>query len=714
MIRNASIPIVGRLRWASMLLALALALAAVDTQAATYHVNNQSATCTATGPGTLAQPYCTIGGALAAHNAPGDTIVVAAGIYREQVTIPGTGGAAGVPLVVRAAGPGVVVDGADSFASTALWTLATGTVYRAASVATNVLQVFVDGARLTPSTAAPAQLPVNAFTWVTGQGLYVNLGGANPGSRQTLVGRRNFGFNVFTKAWITIEGFEITRQDSRGINLQTGCADIVIRSNRVSFSNSYGIQTVNGLRITIEGNVVSDCNLHGIGLTGGATACTVRNNESFRNIDPTQRRANGIHLFGAPGNTLSGNRLHDNQDSGLHFAGGSNNCVAFNNRSWNNGDHGYDHLGASGIIHSNDVAFGNVMDGYSYEGNSPNGQLFNCIGVDNGLTTNRFNLWVDLASSVGRVSDHNIFWNSTAQPPIKYIVTLYSSLTDYQLASGQDAHSKQLQPGFVNAAAGDFHLVPGSAAIDAGHSGAPHWPATDAEGTARFDDLLVIDSGQGPVTYSDIGALEFVRTTDLPPVVSAPNLIKVRPGAVVTFSVSASDPDGDPILGLTMVQAKMPANSGATFVLNAAGTGGTFTWATGSATGNFKVSFVATNALVGVASTHIQVKSNGRIGVEEPAQEGAVIELALSSGFPNPSLGAVEFALDLPRPSPVSWGVFDLQGRMVWSEARDFAAGHMRLRWDGSTTNGTRAPGGVYLMRASVDGATFTRRFVRF
>jgi parallel beta-helix repeat protein len=94
---------------------------------------------------------------------------------------------------------------------------------------------------------------------------------------------------------------------------------------------------VNGQRITIEGNTVSDCNFHGIGLTAGAAACVVRNNESFRNAKPGTPVANGIYLFGATGNTISGNRLHDNQDTGLQFSGAANDNVSFNNRSWSNG-----------------------------------------------------------------------------------------------------------------------------------------------------------------------------------------------------------------------------------------------------------------------------------------------------------------------------------------------------------------------------------------
>jgi len=681
--------------------------------AATFFVDKQSLACSNAGPGTEAQPYCTIAAALAAHNGSDVTIIVKPGVYREQVTVPASG-VAGLPFVIQASGPGVVVDGSDDFANTALWTVSTGTVFLAASVTWNALQVYVDGARLTPAAVSPDLLPANAFTVVSGQGLYVNLGGANPGTRQTLVGRRTFGFNMFTKTFVTIDGFEVAHTESRGINIQNGCADLVISRNRVSFANSYGIQTVNGQRIVIDGNVVSDCNLHGIGLTAGASGCTIRNNESFRNADPAIRRANGIHLFGAPGNTLYGNRVHDNQDTGMQFSGGSHNCVAFNNRSWTNGDHGFDHLGSTGVSHTNDVAFGNFKDGFSFEGNSPGGSLYNSIAVDNGISSDEFDLWVDTESSVGFVSDRNIFWNSTAQDPFKFVATRYALISDYRAGSHQDPNSIQADPRFANAAAGDFMPMIGSPAIDAGDSGVPNWPTTDATGAARFDHLGTGNTGAGPVTFSDIGALEFVLLFDSAPVVTCPSIVKSTTGTTVTFTVTAADPDGESITSLVMVEKKMPPNSGATFVANATHTGGTFTWPVGSSAGNFAVEFVATNALVGTGHTTLQVKTKGKILAKATPEAGAVTEMALSGAFPNPARGAVEFALDLPHDSQVRWAVFDLQGRRVWSEERLFAAGRRSLRWDGTISGGGKAPTGVYLVRASVEGAQFTRRVVHF
>ncbi len=59
---------------------------------------------------------------------------------------------------------------------------------------------------------------------------------------------------------------------------------------------------------------------------------------------------------------------------------------------------------------------GNYKDGFSIEGSATGTRLYNCIGVNNGLTTNEFDLWVDSGSASGFVSNYNVFWNSTSQP----------------------------------------------------------------------------------------------------------------------------------------------------------------------------------------------------------------------------------------------------------------------------------------------------------
>src|SRR5262249_5717997 len=304
--------------------------------------------------------------------------------------------------------------------------------------------------------------------------------------------------SVSARSWISVEGFEVTGSEDRGIVVADSCTNVTVSHCTVSFSHRMGIQAVKGSDLRIASNVVHDCHDHGISLTRGVTNSIVEDNESFRNARPAERAANGIYLFDSPWNVLRRNRLHDNQDTGLHIQSGSNNCVAYLNRSWNNGDHGYDQLEATGTIHVCDVAYGNYKDGFSIEGNASGTQLYNCIAIENGLTTNEFDLWVDEGSMPGFVSDYNIFWNSTKQPPVKCIATLYKKVAAYSGSSGRDRQSLQVDPRFVNPAAGDFRLQPGSPAIDSGSSEVPNWPATHALGPERRDGPATPDRRARP------------------------------------------------------------------------------------------------------------------------------------------------------------------------------------------------------------------------
>ncbi|TMQ56084.1 MAG: PKD domain-containing protein [Candidatus Eisenbacteria bacterium] len=515
--------------------------------AGTFYVDNTSASCSNTGPGTEAQPYCTISAAIATRNGPGTTILVKPGIYREMATI-NFSGAAGNPFVIKALGGPVIVDGSDDYSGTSKWSSYTGNVYLASAVTTAPSQVFVDGTRLSVSTASPAFLATNSFVWVSGQGLYVNIGGPNPGSRTTLVGKRASAFYITGRSYVTIDGFTTTHCDDKAIRLGSSSNFVTIRNNTCTLNYRYGIYVTGCNNVLIEKNSVSDNADHGIVLTnstsGGSRNCTIQDNESFRNAHQTIRRAVGIRVYGSPANVIQRNRLHDNQDSGVQIEAGSDSCVSIQNRSWNNGDHGFDQLYASGVSHIGDVSYGNFKDGFSIEGIAPNAKVYNCIAIDNGLTTNEFDLWVNDSSAAGFAGDYNIFWNSSSRPAVKFINTQYATLGAYTAATGQDAHSTQADPRFVSPPSGDFHLQAGSPAIDAANSGVPNWPATDAEGTARRDDPTIADTGAGPVPYADRGALEFF--SNIPPraTLTATPASGVAPLAVTLDASGSSDLDG--------------------------------------------------------------------------------------------------------------------------------------------------------------------------
>jgi len=660
---------------------------------ATFYVDGQHPAATDAGPGSPSQPFRTLSGAVAARHGPGVTLLVKPGTYPEQVVIPASGSPTS-PFVLRAQGDPVVLDGADDFADASRWIQYSGDVWLATGVDWSPRQVFADGSRLVATPVAPASLPSGSFLWVSGAGLYVNVGGGNPGLRAALVGRRSYGFYASGKSWVTLEGFTVTRAESRAVQL-TNCTGVTLARNTLVWANDQGVHADGGSAHVIEGNVVSDNGDHGIALTDGAAGCVVRDNESSRNARPEERAANGIYLFRAPGNTLVANRLHDNQDSGIHIKSGSDNTACALNLSWNNGDHGYDDLYVTGTIHVCDVAYGNYRDGFSIEGSATGTQLFNCIAVDNGLATGEFDLWIDASSTNGFVSNYNIFWNSTSQPPIKYGTTTHALLGSYASASGQDVASLQVDPGFADPPAGDFRLRSSSPAIDSGHSGAPFWPSLDAVGRDRLDENAILDTGAGPVTFSDRGALEF--GPDRPPIVTCPGGTSGWEGETLTFTVSAVDPDRDAITALTATA--LPP--GAVFTPGADNAAGTFSWTpTAGQTGSFTVTFSARNGLTGSTSTDLQVSE----------WRGPPLHARVS---PVPMRSNAILSFRTSRPGELLVELFDASGRRVRELLREpyAPAGLYELSISGQERRSALSAG-MYFFRIRAEEGNHSGRFV--
>jgi hypothetical protein len=89
------------------------------------------------------------------------------------------------------------------------------------------------------------------------------------------------------------------------------------------------------------------------------------------------------------------------------------------------------------------------------------------------------------------------------------------------------------------------------------------------------------------------------------PLVTAPASLNATVGTNLTFTVTATDADGDPITNLTATGAP----SGSTFTPNGTFTSGDFSWTptAGQAGTGYDVVFTASNSLSGSATTHIEV-----------------------------------------------------------------------------------------------------------
>ncbi|HXS83761.1 MAG TPA: FlgD immunoglobulin-like domain containing protein [Methylomirabilota bacterium] len=112
--------------------------------------------------------------------------------------------------------------------------------------------------------------------------------------------------------------------------------------------------------------------------------------------------------------------------------------------------------------------------------------------------------------------------------------------------------------------------------------------------------------------------------------------------------------------------------------------------------------------------------------IHEPVMMGSIIVTSATAGVgpsgvltraaftrppaPNPTRGALAFAIGLPRATPVSLTVHDVAGRLV-ARLRDGAlpAGEHPFRWDGRGTDGRLAQSGRYFVRLEAGAVRETR-----
>jgi flagellar hook assembly protein FlgD len=87
--------------------------------------------------------------------------------------------------------------------------------------------------------------------------------------------------------------------------------------------------------------------------------------------------------------------------------------------------------------------------------------------------------------------------------------------------------------------------------------------------------------------------------------------------------------------------------------------------------------------------------------------------VALSVNQPNPFSRETAFTLDLPQSGDVTLTIYDLRGRAIRTLHRaPLAAGPHEFHWDGSTSDGSPAPNGVYFYQATMAGHSVSRKLI--
>jgi parallel beta-helix repeat protein len=298
----------------SLLLVLVLpsAVHAVAAAGSVLYVDKGNSNCSDSGPGTAAQPFCTIGAA-AARATGGTTVQVAAGTYNEQVS-PKSGAQDNPVIFLGAAGSTVTGTGAQSsrgfYLSSRSW-------------------VTIQG--FTVTNTGSDGIYVSKSSHISVIGNHVSFSG------QPASGKTAKGITLNTTTDSLVKDNVVDHNTTYGIYVVTNSTRNQIVGNQISFNASVYTRQASGIRLhsspgnTISSNVSHDNEDSGIELLTGSNDNLVVNNVSYRNGD------HGIDNLDITGQRVVSNSVYNNVTAGINVEGGSSGVTLANNISVDNG-----------------------------------------------------------------------------------------------------------------------------------------------------------------------------------------------------------------------------------------------------------------------------------------------------------------------------------------------------------------------------------------
>ena len=470
-----------------------------------------------------------------------------------------------------------------------------------------------DAAHLEQSIAVSTH--ATAFSFATGGANYVTIdgfeirgfAGDEGGSTGGIVcpyGNAHTGLTVRNCRVLNCRG-------KAGIWLDSGTGDLIEQNEVRNIQGGFGILFANTTNSTAAHNRCSETTRSGIYMPGSSRSQIIGNRIGGGGV-----HANGISVYQGSSNILVANNIVTNASHPFTLQN-TTNLTLFNNVFQGSGSYVLaDWGGCAGTV----AVLNNVIIG------APEGKP--SLKINTGpqyIVKNNI-----IGGGSGGTRSHNIYVSLNWDQASRY---------GWSLGEGESLN-RDLAAIFVDAARYDYRLNTGSPAINAGTNVDAWLPRTvfpdfnfslDVTGTARDN-------------VPDIGAYEFGSggPVNRAPVLEPVGNRSITVSTPLSFTVQASDPDGDPV---TFAANNLPA--GATF------TERTFTWTpTADQLGSYQVTFVASDG-------QAQGSETVTISVARPNTAPELLPLGNQSTSENTPLSFVIAATDAEN-DPISYSAGSL------------------------------------------------------
>ncbi|OWA35524.1 hypothetical protein B9G55_12890 [Saccharibacillus sp. O16] len=442
------------------------------------------------GTGTQTRPWKTVQRAADAAMKTGGTVYLRSGVYRQQLRLSGSPGAAGGAArltVTSYPSEAAVLDGTGLSigGSAALIDLSSAS------------RVTVRGLELRNlKTSASGVLPMGIYVHGAGQGVRLENnkvhGIANTAAPKgsDLLGRDAHGIAVYgTEAPasirdLTISGNEVyglTLGSSEAVVLNGNVEQFVVENNRVHDNDNIGIDAIGfeGTSPNPKYDQVRSGVIRGNQVTGSTSS---RNPSYGLKIPNGNYAAAGIYVDGGRDLVVERNRVLRNdigiEISSEHGGRSTSNITVRSNLVARNALTG---IGMGGYDKQRGATIGSVITGNTVAYNDTlewgTGQLYMQFDTRDNIIRN--NIFVASASNAlihneyrenrRNVVENNLYYAPDAEEATwMWKSKSYTGFASYVKNTGNDKHSLFADPGFANAKADDYRLKPSSPAIAAG------------------------------------------------------------------------------------------------------------------------------------------------------------------------------------------------------------------------------------------------------